>query len=186
MGHKHTKAQILAGALETAFAGGVSTVSYERVARHLEISDRVVVYYFPTKAHLIGEVLGALGVRLQEALAAAVEPPVADHRALLRAAWPVLARPDADRVFAMFFEASGLAAAGRAPYADVVPTLVDAWIEWAAGVLEGSPQRRRHEAEAAIALVDGLLLLRQLAGPEAADRAASQLGDEPTLSSGQP
>lgn len=186
MGHKHTKAEILAGALETAFADGVSAVSYGRVARHLAISDRIVVYYFPTKADLISEVLMALGGRLQEALAAAVKPPVADHRALLRAAWPVLARPDADHVFAMFFEASGLAAAGRAPYADVVPRLADTWIEWAAGVLDGPPQRRRDEAEAAIALVDGLLLLRQLTGPEAADRAAGRLGSAPTLHPNQP
>jgi AcrR family transcriptional regulator len=186
MGYKHTKSEILAGALETAFAGGLSTVSYGRVARHLAISDRIVVYYFPTKAHLVSEVLTALGVQLQDALAAAVEPPVADHRALLRAAWPVLARPDADRVFALFFEASGLAAAGRGPYADVVPRLVDAWIQWAAGVLDGPTQRRRVEAETAIALVDGLLLLRQLAGPEAADRAAGRLGVEPTLHRAQP
>lgn len=176
MGHKHTKAEILAGALETAVAGGLSTLSYGRVARHLAISDRIVVYYFPTKAELISEVLAAIGVELQEALAAVVESPVADHRALLRAAWPVLARPEADRVFAMFFEASGLAAAGRAPYADVVPRLVAAWIDWAAAVLEGPSQQRRDEAETAIAVVDGLLLLRQLAGPEAADRAAGRLG----------
>lgn len=181
MGHKHTKTEILAGALDTAFAGGLSTVSYGRVARHLAISDRIVVYYFPTKTDLISEVLTALGVQLQDALAAAVQPPVADHRALLRAVWPVLARSDTDRVFALFFEASGLAAAGRAPYADVVPELVDAWIEWAAGVLDGpSHQRRRAEAETSIAVVDGLLLLRHLAGHEAADRAAGRLGDEPT------
>ncbi len=171
MGHRHQRADILAGAIETAFAGGLSAVTFGRVAAHLGVSDRIVVYYFATKDNLLGEVLLGLGARLREALAASLGTPVADHRALVRAAWPALAHPDADRVFALFFEASGLAAAGRAPYARAVPQLVEAWIEWAADHLTGTRQQRRRQAEAAVALVDGLLLLRQLAGPEAAERA---------------
>jgi hypothetical protein len=42
--------------------------------------------------------------------------------------------------------------------------------------LEGPPRRRRAEAEAAVAVLDGLLLLRQIAGPAAANRAAATLG----------
>ena len=38
------------------------------------------------------------------------------------------------------------------------------------------PGVSRTEAEATIALVDGLLLLRQLSGGDAADRAAVRLG----------
>ncbi len=38
------------------------------------------------------------------------------------------------------------------------------------------PEYRRAEAETAVALLDGLLLLRQLAGPDAADRAAAVFG----------
>jgi hypothetical protein len=99
----------------------------------------------------------------------------ADHVELLRLVWPTLARPDADPVFALFFEAAGLAAAGREPYRSLVPHLVDGWIGWAADLLAGPPARRRGEAAAAIATIDGLLLLRQLSGPEAADRAARQI-----------
>jgi hypothetical protein len=74
-------------------------------------------------------------------------------------------------VFALFFEANGLAAAGREPYASLLPQLVEAWIDWASGFVDGPKKRRRREAEAAIAILDGLLLLRQLAGPEAGDLA---------------
>ncbi|MFI5837850.1 hypothetical protein ACIA5A_29650 [Micromonospora sp. NPDC051300] len=97
-----------------------------------------------------------------------------DRRALVRAAWAVLGRPAADPVFALFLEANGLAASGRAPYRTVVPRLVEEWIVWA-GELLPDDVGRRAEAEAAIALIDGLLL-RQLAGPEAADRAAGRMG----------
>ena len=65
---------------------------------------------------------------------------------------------------------------GRDPYRELVPTLVQAWIDWAAEFIEGTPEQRNREAETAVALLDGLLLLRQLAGPEAGDRASGDHG----------
>ena len=177
MGHKHTKAEILEGALGAAFDDGLSQLTFGRLAKRLGISDRIVVYYFPTKDELIAEVLYAMGAQLQETLAPTFSYPAADHLELLRTAWPVLAHPDADPIFALFFEAGGLAATGREPYRTLVPQLVEAWIDWAGEFVSGTPERRRNEAEAAIAVLDGLLLLRQLAGPEVADRAARRIGN---------
>ncbi|MEZ5144539.1 MAG: TetR/AcrR family transcriptional regulator [Acidimicrobiales bacterium] len=176
MGYRHDRDEVLAAALDVAFEEGLSRLSFGRVAKRLGISDRIVVYYFPSKDDLVGSVLLAVGAQLQETLGAAFASPAKDHVELLRAAWPVLARPDADPVFALFFEANGLAAAGREPYRTLVPELVEAWITWVAGFLTGTAARRRAEAETAIAVIDGLLLLRQLGGPEAADRAARRLG----------
>lgn len=176
VGHKHTKEELLAGALEVAFADGLSALTYGRVAKHLGISDRTVVYYFASKDVLVTEVLTALGGQLMEALAPAFAAPAEDHLALARAAWPLLATAEADPVFALFFEANGLAAAGREPYGSLVRALVEGWIVWASDHLDGPPSRRRAEAEAAIATIDGLLLLRALGGADAADRAAAVLG----------
>jgi AcrR family transcriptional regulator len=175
MGHKHTKAEILAGAVETAFEHGLSQLTYGRVANHLDISDRTVVYYFASKDDLVSEVLFAIGLQLQETLAPAFTGTAADHRELARRAWPLLARTEVDPVFALFFEANGLAAAGRDPYRALVPQLIEVWVEWMAGLLTGTAQRRRAEAEATMAIIDGLLLLRQLGGPDAATRAARRL-----------
>ncbi len=176
MGHKHSKEQILGAALAAALDDGLSQLTFGRLAKRLGIADRTVVYYFPTKDDLIREVLASMGAELQQTLGAAFQTRATDHVALVRAAWPVLAREDADRTFALFFEANGLAAAGREPYRTLIPGLVDAWLEWTATFVEGTPSRRRAEAEAAIALIDGLLLLRLLSGPESADRAARRLG----------
>ena len=176
MGHKHTKAEILDAAVETAFDDGLGQLSFGRVAKRLGISDRIVVYYFPTKDDLVAEVLVALGARLQHALAPAFSSPADDHLELARAAWPVLAHADTDAVFALFFEAAGLASIGREPYRTLVPQLIEGWISWASGFVRGSKQRRRAEAEATVALIDGLLLFRQLAGPDTAQRAARRLG----------
>jgi len=176
MGHKHSKGDILEGALDAVFDEGLSQLTFGRLAKRLGISDRIIVYYFPTKDDLITEVMGAVGLQLQLRLAEAFTAPAAGHLELARTAWPVLAQPDADPLFALFFEANGLAASGREPYRRVVTELVDAWVEWLATFFEGRSAARRSESEAAIALIDGLLLVRQLAGPEAADRAAKRLG----------
>jgi AcrR family transcriptional regulator len=176
VGHKHTKAEILEGALAAAFDDGLSQLTFGRLAKRLGISDRIVVYYFPTKADLISEVILAMGARLQETLAPVLTRRVTDHLELISAVWPVIATPDADAVFALFFEANGLATSGREPYRTLVPTLVELWIAWAAGFIDGPPEDQRTEAETAIALIDGLLLLRLLAGPESAERAARRIG----------
>jgi AcrR family transcriptional regulator len=176
MGHRHTKEEILGGALASAINDGLSQITFGRVAKRLGISDRVVVYYFPTKDDLVSEVLFAMGAQLRETLAPTLSQMAANHLELVRIAWPVLAKPEADPVFALFFEAAGLAAAGLDPYQSVVPQLMELWIAWAAEFVKGTPARRRTEAETAIAVLDGLLLLRHLAGPAAANRAAKTLG----------
>ena len=70
----------------------------------------------------------------------------------------------------------GLAASKQDPYRALVPDIVEVWIDWMSTFFVGSRNHRRGQAEAALALVDGLLLLRQLAGPAAANRAAKALG----------
>ena len=176
MGHKHTREDILAGALEAAVDDGLSQLTFGRLAKRLGIDDRIVVYYFPTKHDLLTAVLLALGGRLQDTLAGALTAPAADHLELARAAWPVLARSDADPTFGLFFEAIGLAAVGRAPYTALGAPLFEAWASWLEGFLSGPAAERRDDALAAMALLDGLLLLRQISGPAAADRAAARLG----------
>ena len=177
---KHAREDLLAAAVDVARDTGLRQLSFGRVAKQAGTNDRTVVYYFPTKQSLVGEVLLALSRDLEVRLSAVGDERLPGARDLLRVAWPVLAHPDADAVFALFFEASGLAAARVAPYDTIVPTLVSAWLDWAEARLSGTPASRRTEAEAAVALIDGLLLFRQLMGADAADRAARQFSGEPS------
>ena len=158
-----------------ALDDGLSRLTYGSVSRRLGISDRVIVYYFPTKDDLIVAVLAAIGATLQAALGAALSSLARDHLEFVAEVWPSLARPDVDPAMAAFFEASGLAAAGVEPYRSLAGSLVEGWVSWAEHAITGSPQHRRSEAASAIAVLDGLLLLRQLAGEELADRAARAL-----------
>jgi AcrR family transcriptional regulator len=175
VGHKHTRDEILEGALAAALDDGLSQLTFGRLAKRLGVSDRIIVYYFPSKATLVRDVVVAMGSQLQHTLAPAFTTPASDHRELIRRAWPLLAQPANDRIFALFFEANGLAAVGREPYASLVPDLVEAWIVWVASVMDAPPAKQRAEAETAIVVIDGLFLLRLLGGEAAAERAAAAL-----------
>lgn len=176
MGHKYTREHILGGAVELALAEGVGSLTFGRLAKRMGTSDRVVVYYFPSKTTLVSEVLVEIGNQLQAVLAKAFTEPAAGHRQLAKAAYGVLARDDTDAIFAVYFESCGLAAAGAQPFQDLAAALFEGWVGWLSGFFRGNPKQRRAEAEATLALIDGVLLMRQLAGAQAADRAAKALG----------
>lgn len=171
---------MLAAAVEIARAEGLAAVTFRRVARSIGTNDRTVVYYFPSKTDLLAEVLVAFGQQLQTLLEEAFgdEPLAPDD--LLRRSWPVLNRPQERPLFAVFFEVIGQAAVGRAPYDHLAPLLLDGWLQWLEPrVAISDPARRRACSLALLAQLDGLLLLRSVAGDDAAGQAAQALGIAP-------
>ena len=176
MGYRHSREDILDGALEAALAEGLSPLTFGRLAKRLGVSDRVIVYYFPTKTDLVLSVLELIAARLQSILVGAFTQRASGHLELVRAAWPHLATDDIDPIFGLYFEAIGQATAGIEPFVGLSGSLIEGWITWLSGFFDGDPHTCRAEAEATLVLLDGLLLMRQLAGGAAADRAAMQLG----------
>lgn len=169
---RHSRDEILSAAMATAMDEGLAALTYGAVARRLGISDRMVVYYFPTKTDLSTAVLGELSRQLQETVAVAVdEQPVTFERLLART-WPVLATPAGDRVFGLFFQVVGLASDGSEPYRSAVRSLVGGWADWLEPrMVAPAGCTRRAAALAALAQIDGLLLLRRAAGARAANQA---------------
>ncbi len=177
VGYRHSEEEIVDAAAAVALEHGMSALTYRRVADRLAISDRMVVYYLPTKADLVLAATTAVSVKLQHLLAEAFGDERRDPDALVGKAWPVLTTPSAERVFAIFFEAIGLAAAGTDPYDQLVPAMMQAWLDWLTTRSTGStPSARRRNALAVIARVDGLLLVRQTLGADASNDAARALG----------
>jgi AcrR family transcriptional regulator len=177
VGYKHSRDDILKAAVQLATTAGIGSVTFGAVGQSLGISDRTVVYYFPTKAEMIAAVIGALGEQLQSTLAGAFGDTAIAVGDLRRRAWPALACPAADPVFAVFFEVVGLASAGHEPYVSLVPLLINGWVDWIEPRIDAPTGKLRHQqALATVAMLDGLLMLRRISGARAANAAARELG----------
>ncbi|MBU6317931.1 MAG: TetR family transcriptional regulator, partial [Acidobacteria bacterium] len=81
MGYRHDRDDMLRAAMRLVLADGLGALTFGRVAAEVGSSDRMVVYYFPTKADLVVGVVTAFGMQLQSTLEAAFgpEPLAADE-----------------------------------------------------------------------------------------------------------
>jgi AcrR family transcriptional regulator len=176
MGYRHSREDLLAAATDVALADGLGELSFGKVGRRLGISDRTVVYYFPTKPDLVTAVVGALGVELAQMLLDAFGEQRRTGKELLERAWPVLTTDKADRILRLYFEIIGLASARHAPYGELATAMADGWAEWLAACTVGSSAEVRHRrALSLLAIIDGLLLVRRVLGAEAAEQARREI-----------
>lgn len=177
MGYRHQREDMLKAAVDLARAEGLGAVSFGRVAQMVGTHDRTVVYYFPTKADLMGNVVLVLGTELQELLVRAFGEGQLPPRDLLARSWPVLNSSQAQPLIAIFFEIIGQAGVGRAPFDELAPALLEQWLVWLEPHIDiDDPASRRAEALALLAQLDGLLLIRTVAGEKSAGQAARALG----------
>jgi len=177
MGYRHSSDEILEAAVAQALEAGLGALTFSGVGRRLAISDRTVVYYFPTKTDLVRAVVGALVRTTEQLLEEAFGSSPLAQEEIVRRAWPVLATDSADPVFRLFFELVGLASAGQDPYAELATGVVAGWVDWLEPRMLGQrADVRRRRALATLAQVEGLLLVRQMLGPADGGAAAREAG----------
>lgn len=103
MGYRHDRDDIVRAGIDLVLAEGLGALSFGKVAKALDISDRMVVYYFPSKDVLITAVVAAMGAQLQELLEGAFVAEASPDE-LMRTAWPILASSKVDALMAVYFE----------------------------------------------------------------------------------
>jgi len=177
MGYRHSPDEILEAAVGLALESGLGSLTFAGVGTRLSISDRTVVYYFPTKIDLVSAVVAALVRDTEHLLEKAFGSTPLAQREILRRAWPVLANSSADPVFRLFFELIGLASAGQPPFVELAAGVATGWVDWLEPrMLGGRADVRRRRALATLAQIEGLLLVRRTLGPEDGDAAAREAG----------
>ncbi|MGY1699661.1 TetR/AcrR family transcriptional regulator [Geodermatophilus sp. SYSU D00766] len=165
----------LAGAVEHVLREGVTTLSLRPLAAALGTSDRMLLYYFGTRENLLSAVLDEVGRQLQAGLAAALPGDAVPPGRLLPVLWASVQDAGAEAHVRLYLEVSGLAARGRQPYADLARRVAEDWLAWVGPRLDVDDAERPAAAVGLLAALDGVLLVRAVAGPERAHAAADWL-----------
>lgn len=172
MTRRHSEDELLQAAVEAALESGLGELTFGRLAKRIGIADRTLVYYFANKHTLIEAVLGVLAGKLLEQLEAAFGEQRRAPKDLLKMAYPILTRGEADRIFALWFEFAGQAAVHHEPQRSLASSLLEMWIDWLAQRIDASTRARaRTEAIAMLATLDGALLMHHLGHSTAAKSA---------------
>ncbi len=172
------RAAFLAGTVAYMLRRGVATLSLRPLAAELGTSDRMLLYYFDTREHLLAAALEEVGRQLRAALDEALPATPVPPAQLVRQAWTVLQAEEAEPHMRLYLEIGGLTARGQEPFAAAGGAAARAWLRWVAERLDVAPQQRHAAAAGVLGVLDGLLLLRFVVDRDHADAAAGWLGEE--------
>lgn len=115
-GRPEQRQAFLSGAVEHVLRHGVSGLSLRPLAAELGTSDRMLLYYFGSREHLLETVLDLVGDGLVAALSDAVPPGRSHPEVLLRELWSVARDPGVEPALRLYLEIFGQAAAQVAPF----------------------------------------------------------------------
>ena len=144
---------------------GIGDRSLRDIAAAVGTSHRMLIHHFGSRQGLLTEVVRRVEAE-QRAFFTSVQVPPEDLSLVM---WQRLREPAVWPNERLFFECYARAARGEAPYASLLPGLVDDWLDAFAPADPDDPAavRARAEARLSLALFRGLLL--DLVGTE--DRA---------------
>lgn len=115
-----------AAATDYVLEHGLITLSLRPLAAALGTSDRMLIYHFGSKDHLVADVLRTSNERACAAVAAL--PPSRDPRAAVLDLWELMKAPAIAPCTRLYVEAAALGLLGREPYVSVVREANAVWI----------------------------------------------------------
>lgn len=128
---KAAKRAALASALcDIVLADGLDALSLRSAATRLGTSDRMLLYYFGTKAALIADTLASVSQRLASSLTSVSPQRKSTPSEMIGIAINLLAGPDAKPFMALWAEIVSRAVRGDAIFQNVVDRTIGLWSEW--------------------------------------------------------
>lgn len=153
------KQQIIVQLMQYMIDHGLADLGLRKLAEVAGTSDRMLIYYFGTKEALIGTVLQTMAANLAWQFDAALGTGQRDAQTLRAELLLLGTIPPFDAVIRLWFEVVGLAARGKAPYAENATAIAQNWLAWIQRRLDTADAER---ATALFIELEGALLLNLL------------------------
>lgn len=157
-GSAQRRAELTTQAVEYATHHGIGQISLRPLAAELGTSDRMLLYYFGSRAGLVHAICDALADSLETRLAAEVPPHPLTPALLLQHAWNVVSDPQLRPSLTLHLEIDVLAARGSEPFVTAAQSATAAWLDWFIDHLDSPGDQRPSIAAGLLAVIDGLLL----------------------------
>ena len=170
--------------LEYVLRHGLLGLSLRPLAASLGTSDRMLIYHFGSKAHLIADVLELANQRLSDsvtgATGTAAESPQSPQQVVERA-WQLMTSPESDAVSRIYLELCALSVREPDRWAAAHRRLREPWLrllQQSLADLHVSTERAAVLATLVLDTIDGLVLDRMITGEAArVDAGARAFGE---------
>lgn len=173
--HSAKRATLTEKLADIVLAEGLDALSLRPAAARLGTSDRMLLYYFSTKAELMAEVLTCLTDRFAAWLDATSEGKRVAPNQMIGHALGLIGRSDAKPYLSFWFEVAARAARGDAEYRPSAGKIAEGWNDWIVRTVEfPSGVAARAAAAMMLAIVNGIALLEATA-PDVAAAARSRV-----------
>ncbi len=171
------RATLTAQLAEIVLADGLDALALRSAAARLGTSDRMLLYYFGTKAELVGAVLGHISGQLRATLTAASSTERLPPSDFLIAASRLMAGLDMAPIMRVWADIAARGARGEEPYRSFAARAAEGWLAWVESRLAMEPGEERWRCAAAIlTVIEGMNLLG-ISAPGLTDGVAELLAE---------
>lgn len=156
------RTQLLDALADHMLAAGLSGSSLRPLARAAGTSDRMLLYYFPTKDALIAATLAHVAARMADLLAAEMAPGRLPADRLLPLLVERTLQPRFRPYLGLFLEVASRAARGDALCRQVGHDVIEGYVAWIGAQLDAAENERRAQSLAILTQIEGRVVLESL------------------------
>jgi AcrR family transcriptional regulator len=150
------RAEIVEAVARHLVLEGFRNSGLRALAASVGISDRMIMYYFPTKEDLVAEALMKVAGDMAQSLEQVLPARRASVSRIVESLVASGRRPEIQPTLRLWFEIVGLAMHDSGPYRETARRILSGWEDWI-GMKLGP--RRAHLAGEVLARIEGALMI---------------------------